>query len=172
MRLLKPTATGGMDWQLKQADWLTALVEHTVRQDYSSCICRLYLHDHEAVAEFCDLPGTVQAQSCYSVTYLEQFGHKFVILWLTWNSSGTKLLFCDLPGTVRAQSCYSVTYLEQLGHQAVAKFCDQLHAAQNVPVRRQHHDEQTADGQGTKWRHLCVWNKNNSITLNFTYSNT
>ena len=35
-----------------------------------------------------------------------------------------------------AQSCYSVTYLEQFGHQAVADVCDQLHTAQNVPVRR------------------------------------
>ena len=79
-----------------------------------------------------------------SVTYLEQFGHKSVAE------------FCDLPGTVWAQICYSVTYLEQFGHKVVAEFCDQLHAAQNVPVRRQHHDEQTADGQGTKWRHLYV----------------
>jgi hypothetical protein len=49
-----------------------------------------------------------------------------------------------------------VTYLEQFGHQAVAEFCDQLRAGQNVPVRRQHQDEETTDGQGTQCRHLCV----------------
>ena len=185
--------TAATGWLIDSSGWahcstgLQFLYSTFVFARSQSCCWVLWLTWNSSGTKllFCDLPGTVRTQSCYSVTYLEQFGHKVVILWLTWNSSGTKLLFCDLPGTVRAQSCYSVTYLEQFGHKVVILWltwnslgtrlllssvtnCTPLRMSPcdgNTTTSRQQTTAKARNG-GT-----CVWNKNNSITPNFTYSN-